>query len=449
MPRILAHRRGFGKGEGAFWRSGDGLCHAFGVTVSPRRTIVAWTLYDFANSAFAAIVLATIYPAYYANVVVGNADGRGDFWWGLAVSTAMMLVALAAPVVGGIADHAGARKPFLIGLTLASVAATALLATVGPGAVLLGFALAVIGIVTFETAFVCYNSYLPRIVDSGHLGRVSAAGFAVGYAGSLVAFVAAYPFAAAEAYWGCFLTAAAQFGLFAIPAFLVLPADTRRPIRLDQAVRRGVTDTLATLREIVHDGERRAMRRFLAAYLIYEDGVNTVVTFSAVFAAKTLGFTFTEIIGLFMLVQLTALAGSAAWARAVDTRGPKLVVATTLVQWAAVTVLAYFVQAKWQFWAVAVLAGTGLGAIQAASRTFMATLIPAGREGEFFGFYQLVGKTGAILGPLVFGGVSWALGGNQRAAIVAVGLFFVVGFVLLGRVPAGGPTVGQGTGTRA
>jgi UMF1 family MFS transporter len=205
-------------------------------------------------------------------------------------------------------------------------------------------------------------------------------------------------------------------------------------------MRRGVADTLATLREIVRDPARRAMRRFLTAYLIYEDGVNTVVTFSAVFAARTLGFTFTEIIGLFMVVQLTALVGSSAWARPADTRGPKLVAAITLVQWTAVTVLAYFVHAKWQFWVVAVLAGTGLGAIQAASRTFMATLIPAGREAEFFGFYQLVGKTGAILGPLVFGGVSWALGGNQRAAIVAVGLFFVVGFALLTRVPAGGPT---------
>jgi UMF1 family MFS transporter len=410
------------------------------VAGSARRTIVAWTLYDFANSAFAAIVLGTIYPAYYANVVVDNTQGRGDFWWGLAVSTSMALVALAAPVLGGIADHAGARKPFLVGLTLVSVAATALLATVGAGDVMWGFTLAVLGIVTFETAFVCYNSYLPRIVDPGHLGRVSAAGFAVGYTGSLVAFLAAYPFAAAQAYWACFLTAAAQFGLFAVPAFVLLPPDTRQRIRLGSAIRRGVGGTLTTLAEIVRNPARLAMRRFLAAYLIYEDGVNTVVTFSAVFAAKTLGFTFTEIIGLFTLVQITALAGSAAWARPADTRGPKLVVAITLVQWTAVTVLAYFVQAKWHFWVVAILAGTGLGAIQAASRTFMATLIPAGREAEFFGFYQLVGKTGAILGPLVFGGVSWALAGNQRAAIVAVGLFFVVGFILLTRVPAGGPT---------
>lgn len=404
------------------------------------RAVVAWALYDFANSAFAAIVQATIFPAYYANVVVGNAQGRGDFWWGLAISTSMGLVAIASPLLGGIADHAGIRKPLFVGLTLAAVAATAAMATVAPGMVGWGFALAVIGTVTFEAAFVQYNAYLPGIAPATTLGRVSATGFAVGYAGSLVAFAAAFPFAAAGAYWACFLVAAALFAGFALPAFGVLPADARRPVAVRRAVARGVGDTLATLREIVRSPERLAMRRFLLAYLVYEDGVNTVVAFAAVFAGKTLGFSFTEILALFMVVQVTALAGSVAWARTTDRRGPKLVVSVTLVQWIAVTLLAFFVGAKWQFWVVAVLAGTGLGAIQAASRTFMATLVERGREAELFGFFALVGKTGAILGPLVFGGVSRALGGDQRAAILAVGLFFAVGLGLLARVPAGGPT---------
>lgn len=411
------------------------------MTGSPRRTIVAWTLYDFANSAFSAIVYATVFPAYYANTVVGNADGRGDFWWGLTVSVSMAVVALTSPFLGGIGDHAGLRKPLLIGFTLLSVAATALLATIQPGMVLWGFALAVTGIVAFEAAFVYYNSYLPRIAPAGHLGRVSAAGFSVGYAGSITAFLAAWPFAAAQAYWGCFLAAAALFGLFSIPAFVVLPADTRHPMTLHESVSRGLRDTLVTLREIVTSPARTAMRRFLLAYLIYEDGVNTVIAFAGVFAAKTLGFAMTEIIALFMVIQVTALAGSALWARPTDRRGPKFVISVTLVQWTAVTVAAYFVETPWHFWVVAVLAGTGLGAIQAASRTFMATLVPAGREAEFFGFYAVVGKSGAILGPLVFGLVSAALHGNQRVAIMTVGLFFVAGLLLLRRVPAGGPTI--------
>ena len=407
---------------------------------SGRRTVLAWTLYDFANSAFSAIVVATIFPVYYAELVVGNREGLGDFWWGLAGSVSMGLVAVVSPVLGGIADHAGARKPFLVGFTLAAVAATALLATVGPGMVVWGFALAVAGMAAFECAFVYYNSYLPRIAAADALGRISALGFAVGYAGSVASFAIAYPFVAAQAYRGCFLAAAAQFLLFSLPAFMLLPGDAGTRLPLARAVIRGLGDTLATLREIAARPARRQMRRFLLAYLVYEDAVNTIILFSAVFAAKTLGFATTEIIGLFLVVQVTALVGSAAWARVTDARGPKFVVALMLVQWTAVTVIAFFVEEKWQFWIVAVLAGTGLGAIQAASRTFMATLIPPGREAEFFGFYALVGKAGAVIGPGVFGAVSRATGGDQRAAIAVVGLFFLVGLALLARVRAGGPT---------
>ncbi len=419
------------------------LCHARAVKRSlrsPGGVIAAWTLYDFANSAFSAIVQATVWPAYYANAVVGNAEGRGDFLLALTVSVSMVLVAVLSPLFGGIADHAGRRKPFLVGFTLVSVVATALLATVRPGMVAWGFALGVAGLVTFEAAFVFYNAYLPQIAAPDALGTVSAAGFAVGYAGSLVAFLAAWPFAAASLYWACFLAAAALFALFSLPAFVLLPADAPQPITLRAAVTRGVGDTLATLREIAGRPERTQMRRFLVSYFLYEDGVNTVIWFAGVFAARTLGFSIQEIIVLFLLVQVTALAGSAAWARPSDRRGPKFVITAMLVQWTVVSGVAYFVHVKWHFWLVAILAGTGLGAIQAASRTFMATLVPPRREAEFFGFYAFVGKTGAIFGPLVFGGVSAALHGNQRAAILAIGSFFLVGLALLRRVEAGGPT---------
>jgi UMF1 family MFS transporter len=403
------------------------------------RTIAAWCLYDFANSSVSAIVVATIFPVWYAEVIVGNAQGRGDFWWGLASSTTMVIVALTSPLFGGVADHAGVRKPFFVALTLIAVASSALLATLQPGMVVGGFLLAVLTLVSYEAAIVYYNAYLPRLAPPDRLGSVSAAGFAVGYAGSMVAFIAAYPFASAKMYGACFIVTAVQFGLFAIPAFLVLPPDRRQQaVSLRHAVARGLAETVATLREIVTDPRRLALRRFLLAYFIFEDGVNTVIFFAGIFASKTLGFSFPEIIVLFMLVQLSALLGSAAWARPSDRRGPKFVITVTLVQWIAVTVLAYFVQAKWHFWVVAILAGSGLGAIQAASRAFMASLVPPNREAEFFGFYSLVGKTGAILGPLVFGGVSWMMSGDQRSAIAAIGAFFVVGLLLLARVPADG-----------
>jgi UMF1 family MFS transporter len=398
------------------------------------RTIVAWCFYDFANSSVSAIIVATIFPVWYAQAIVGNADGRGDFWWGLVSSTTMILVALTAPLLGGIADHAGIRKPFFVGLTLLAVVGSALLATLEPGMVVRGFLLAVLTLLSYEAAVVYYNAYLPTLAPPERLGSVSAMGFAVGYAGSIVAFGAAYPFAAAGRYGACFVVTAVQFGLFALPAFLVLPADTRTGTPLPAAIRHGLLGTLRTLREIFTDPRRLEMRRFLLAYFVFEDGVNTVIFFAGIFASKTLGFTFPEIIALFVVVQVTALIGSAAWARPSDRLGPKFVISVTLVQWAAVTVVAFLVQEKWHFWVVAIMAGTGLGAIQASSRALMARLVPAGREAEFFGFYSLVGKTGAVMGPMVFGGVSWMMAGDQRTAIISIGMFFVVGLILLRRM---------------
>src|SRR5258708_1429690 len=205
------------------------------------RAIVAWCLYDFANSSVSAIVVATIFPVWYAQAIVGDAEGRGDFWWGLASSTTMVLVALASPLLGGIADHAGVRKPFFIALTLLSVAGSALLATLEPGMVVRGFLLAVLTLVTYEAATVYYNAYLPALAPPERLGSVSAIGFAVGYAGSIAAFLAAYPFAATGRYGACFVVTAAQFGLFALPSFFILPADARHPMPLAQAVARGVS----------------------------------------------------------------------------------------------------------------------------------------------------------------------------------------------------------------
>lgn len=402
---------------------------------SPRRIIVAWTLYDFANSAFVAVIPATVYSKYYALAVVGNERGEGDLWWGLAVTTSMAIVALSSPPLGAIADHGGFRKRFLLVLTYLSVAATALMATVGKGDVLWGWLLAVIATVGFESAIVYYNAYLPEIVEPSRQGRISAYGFAVGYLGSAVALGAALPFALAGSYRGAFLITAVLFGVFAVPAFVYLPADPQGALKVAGAVGVGFHQTQATLRRIAG---MPGLRRFLLAYFFFEDGINTVVYFSSVFAGHTLGFTTAEVIQLYFVVQLSALAGAWLWGRPTDLKGPKFVVMCTLVQWCLVVVAAYFVQSKLEFFVVAVVAGTALGAVQAASRTFMASLIPKGQEAELFGFYALCGKTSAIMGPMVWGAASRLTGGNQRAAIVAVGLFFVIGLVLLSRVRAGG-----------
>ncbi len=379
------------------------------------RAIVAWTLYDFANSSFAAVVFATIYAAYYAMGVVGNETGLGDLWWGRVISVSMAAVALSSPFLGGLADRAGIRRPLFIGFTALSVAATALLATVQPGMIYWGFVLGVIGNFGYESALVYYNAYLPDLAPPTHQGRVSAWGFAVGYAGSIAALLTALPFVRAHQYAGAFLCTAVLFAGFALPAFLFLPAPPPGRLGVWEAARQGAGEVVATARRIL---ALRDLRRFLG-------------------------------IVLYIVVQVSALAGALAWARPIDHLGPKRVVMVTLVQWTIVVITAYFVETSSQFWVLAVVAGTGLGAVQAASRTFLASLCPEGMEAELFGFYSLCGKSAAVMGPLVFGGISHAAGGNQRAGILAIGSFFLIGLVLLSRVRAGGPVRGARSGSPA
>ena len=405
-----------------------------------RKILASWCLYDFANS-FYAVLPAVLWTVYYRERIVGNEQGLGDLWWGYAISGSMLIVALTSPPMGAIADYAGVRKRLLMAYTLASVAATAMFITVEPGMVVWGLVLTMISYVGFEGALVFYNSYLPELAPREYQGRVSGWGFGVGYMGSLLGLMLALGLIRTlpdplrfDVTWLCIATA---FFLFSLPAFFWLPGQQAPQMSVLQAARGGISKSWRTFREILG---LRETRRFLLAYLFYEDGVNTVIVTAGAYASKTVGFETEELIILFAVVQICALAGAFAWAKPADRLGPKRVVMAMLVQWSLVVMAAYFVQTKMHFWIVAVLAGTGLGAIQSASRAFMSTLVPKGREGDFFGFYHLCGKSAAILGPLVFGAVSAATGGDQRTAILSVLVFFVIGAFLLARVRAGGPT---------
>ena len=389
-----------------------------------RRRIFAWCLFDFANSAYSAVIVATVFGIYYASTIVGNAEGRGDLWWGRAISLSMIGVVLTGPVLGAIADRAGLRKRFFIAFTVLCIACVALFTTLAPGMILWGFALAALANFAFESAQIYYNAYLPDIAPPARRGSVSGLGFGVGYLGSIIALLIAVPLAAAHRLDLIWLSIAGFFAVFSIPAFVALPADRPRvtPFQFRQIAR----DVLA----------HEELRRFLLAFFVYFDGVETTIYFSGIFAAHTLGFTTPEVIKLFLAVQASALAGALLLARPTDRWGPKRVITLTLLLWIGVSLGAYFAPTKTAFFAVAVIAGLGLGPIQAASRALMASLIPPGKEAELFGVYAMVGKSSAILGPLVFGTVSHALHGNQRAAVLAVGVFFAIGLALLQRVRA-------------
>jgi UMF1 family MFS transporter len=402
-----------------------------------KKQILSWCLFDFANSSYSAVILAVIFQVYYINAIVGNAAGQGDLWWGRAISVSMLVVSLTSPFLGGISDYSGLRKRLLALYTTVCVATVAGFSLLSPGAILPGFILIVLATVGMEGGVVFYNSFLPEIAPTHYQGRVSGWGFAVGYAGSIISLVIAIPLAKSGRFELIWLMVAVFFALFSLPAFLFLPADGRSQMTAAQAGRTGSRQAWDTLREIWGNKEAR---KFLLAYLIYEDGVNTVIVFSSSLAATTFGFTPSELIVLYLVVQVTALIGSFLLSKPTDTRGPKLIVTVSLLLWSLVSVSAFFVQSKSQFWFIACTAGLGLGSVQAGTRAFFTQFVPQGKEAEYFGVYSLVGKSSAIMGPLVFGQVSAAFG-SQRPAILSIAAFFIIGLVLVRQVVGGGPNV--------
>ena len=402
-----------------------------------RKQVISWCLFDFANSSYSAVIAAVIFSVYYARVIVGNSTGTGDLWWGRAISMSMLFIALSSPFLGGIADYAGLRKKLLALYTGVCIVAVCAFSLLVPGAVMTGFILIVLANIGMEGGLVFYNSFLPRIASEAYQGRVSSWGFSVGYAGSICSLLIALPLVKSGLYEITWIATAVFFALFSLPAFLFLPGDQPSTLSAAQAGIRGTKQAWKTLKEL---WRLREPRKFLIAYLFYEDGVNTVIVFSSIFAATTLGFETGELIGLYLTVQFTALIGAFALAKPTDTWGPKKIVMLSLVLWALVAVLSYFTESKQQFWAVACTAGLGLGTVQAGTRAFFTQFVPKGSEAEYFGVYSLVGKSSAILGPLLFGAVSSTLG-SQRPAILSIAAFFIIGLILLGRVNGGGPNV--------
>ena len=396
-----------------------------------RKHVAAWTLYDLAGSIYSAVIVAAVFNVYFVDFIVGNEDGRGDQVWGWVGSLSVAIVAVSSPLLGSIADRAGVRKRLMVLYTLLGVGAVAFFPMLKPGMVWAGFALAVLANVGFEGSLVFYNAYLPDIAPKSHQGRVSGWGFGLGYAGSAIGLMAAYPLVLAQRFDLLWIFVAGWWLVFSLPAFAVLPEARGQGDSVHEAAIRGLTDFRRILREVLAE---RELRRFLLAFFFYIDGVLTVIWFAAIFAVETLRFEQSEAIILFLVVQISALIGSLAMARPTDVLGPKRVISAMLVLWSSVAVSAYFITSKPMFFALAVIAGVGLGSIQAASRSFMSALVPAGKEAEMFGFYAFCGKSSSILGPLVFGTISRVTGGNQRLAVVAIAAFFIVGGLLLRRV---------------
>ena len=396
-----------------------------------KKQIAAWATFDFANSSYSAVVTTAVFPVFYAGFVAGGEGGRGELWLSWADSLAALMVALSVPLLGAIADRGGGRKKFMLFYALLCMVAVAMMTTLEEGMIARGFVLFVIAQIGFESAVVFYNAYLPDIAPREKHGWISGLGFGVGYLGSAVALVLAIPLAAADRIDAIWLMVAAFFLVFSVPAFLVLPRDKKGTMSIRAAALWGIGNLRTIVGEVWAITE---LRRFLIAFFFYIDAILTIIVFAGVVATGTFGFDRDGTIVLFLIVQLSALLGAFALAKPTDRIGPKKVLTGVLFLWIGTCVSVYFIRDPRLFYVMAVIGGLGLGSAQSASRAFMASLIPHGRESEMFGFYALCGKSSSIFGPLIFGATTYLSGGNQRPAFLAIAALFIVGLVLLQRV---------------
>lgn len=395
--------------------------------------IFVWTLFDFANTAFSVIIVTVIYSKYFTNYVAG-----GKNWlWGAAVSVSMIAAAFLSPPMGAIADVSRNRKRFLLIFTLISVVCTALMFFVQKGDIALGLILFILANIGFESGLVFYDAFLPDLTSKKNFGRVSGYGFAMGYIGALVILLIVMlilPQTSSPEYNFyiriTFLIAAIFFFVFAAPLFIFIGEPKREQVIKGELIKKGISKSFNTFKDIFFHKKYPSLKKFLVAFFLYNDAIITIISFAAIFASNTLRMSDTDIIIFFAFMQTSAVGGSFVFGIISDSIGPKKTISVTLLLWIAAIIGAYFVSTVFQFYFVGLVAGLSIGSSQSCSRSLMALLIPREREAEFFGFYDgLFGKSSAVLGPLVYGIVSDLT--NDKVAILAIGLFFVAGLIIL------------------
>jgi len=393
------------------------------------RKIFIWSLFDFANTSFAIIVATFLYAVYFKKVVA-QGESVGDLYWSLATSISMTFTAIISPVLGAIADYSAGKKRFLLFFTLLCIFSTASLYFVNEGNILSGILLFVLANIGFEAGLVFYDSFLPEITEPKNYGRVSGYGFAAGYFGSIASLAIVFPFINDDKIRETFIISAVFFLIFSLPLFLFLKDSRRKVEHTESFLKIGYKRVWDTISHLKH---YKNLAVFLLAFFFYIEGVNTVIYFAGNYAHTTMGFSEMELIYFFLTVQTTAIIGSIIFGIIADSIGQKKSIIYTLIIWLITVFLAFVIETKNQFYVVGLLAGVAMGSCQSISRSLMSLLTPPEKKTEFFGFYSFFGKSSAVLGPLVFGLVSY-LTNSQRFAIISIAFFFLTGMLILLKV---------------
>jgi UMF1 family MFS transporter len=397
------------------------------------REVWAWSMYDFANSAYTTVVITAVFGAYFVGVIAENKPWA-TFAWTAALSVSYAAILLTGPLIGAWADAHAAKKPLLLATTVGCVLFTGLLYFAQPGAVLLALLLLILSNYFFGAGENLIAAFLPELADSRALGRVSGWGWSFGYLGGLAAlgiclgYITASQDKPASHYVPItMLITAAFFAIAAAPTFIFLRERAVPQPRME--------NPWARVRQTLRDAERyQDLKRFLICLLFYQAGITAVVALAAIYAEQAMKFTMQQTIVLILVVNITAAIGAFGFGYLQDALGHVRAVALTLVGWIVMVLIAGFSQTHFSFWIAANLAGLCMGSSQAAGRAVVGYLAPPARLAEFFGLWGLAVKAASIFGPLTYGAVTWIFAGNHRLGIFATGVYFVIGLVLLRKI---------------
>src|SRR3989338_961821 len=392
-------------------------------------------MYDFANSGYTTVVLTAVFNAYFVGVVAGNGadrSGTATLLWTVAMAITNLLVLASAPVLGAIADHGAHKKRFLALTTVGCVLFTAALGFVGRGDVALGMTLVILSSLMFASGENFMAAFLPEIASQKDMGRVSGYGWSLGYLGGLlvlglclvyIQWAQSQEQAVTQYVPVTMWITAVMFALAALPTFLWL-----RERAVPQALAPGENYIRIGF---AHARHYRDLFRFLVTLAVYYCGINTVVVLAAIYAQEVMGFSMQENIMLILVVNVTAAIGALGFGLVQDRLGSVRTMAITLLVWIAALVIAYFTETRAAFWVVANLVGISLGSSQSAGRALVGQFSPPERSAEFFGLWGLAGKLAAVIGPLVYGLVTYMSRGNHRLALLSTCAFFIAGLLML------------------
>jgi len=400
-----------------------------------RRAQLAWALNDWANSAFATTVLVGFFPIFFKQYWARDlAATDATLYLGFGNSAAAFLVMLLSPWLGALADRFAAKKRFLAMFTAIGAFATLALAFIGPGQWSLAIAVFALASVGFFGGLTFNDALLVNVASRDEADRVSAFGYGLGYLGGGLLFLVNVAMVLKPELFGladkvaatraAFISVGLWWLIFSLPLLLRVP-ETRVPD--DSPV--GWREIVATVRQIA---QHRPVWMFLLAYFLYIDAVNTLAQMAVDFGLN-LGFAADSLIKALLIVQFVSFPAAIAFGHLAGRIGTRPAIHLALSVYIAVSCWGYFMQTETQFYQMAAAIGLVQGGVQSLSRSYFARLIPPAQAGQFFGFYNMLGKFAAVLGPLVVGVVA-ASTGNPRLSIVALIGFFVIGMLLLSRV---------------